>query len=156
MPYFGINGLSMILCLWSPLHPLSKLLAIQDHTQNLDEQLWMRGRREVSIISHRPMTRSDLKQERSLFRESVSTFLYLVVAHKTVIFVSWIFEFHCIIFKITETLVLNANTAKLKHLSEPEKSGKSYRDFRETGLWSEKRVTPRPITFKTVTEDALK
>ena len=30
VPYFGINGLSMILCLCSPLHPLSKLLAIQD------------------------------------------------------------------------------------------------------------------------------
>ena len=27
VPYFGINGLSMILCLWSPLHPLSKLLS---------------------------------------------------------------------------------------------------------------------------------
>ena len=30
VPYFGINGLSMILCLCSPLHPLSKLVAIQD------------------------------------------------------------------------------------------------------------------------------
>ena len=79
VPYFGINGLSMILCLWSPRHPLSKLLAIQDHTQNLEEQLWMGGRREVSIISHRPLTRSDLKQERSSFRGSVSTFLQLVV-----------------------------------------------------------------------------
>ena len=46
VPYVGINGLSMILCLWSPLHPLSKLLAIEDHTQNLGEQLWMGGRRE--------------------------------------------------------------------------------------------------------------
>ena len=80
VPYFGINGLSTILCLWSPLHPLSKLLAIQDHTQNLEEQLWMGGRREVSIISHRPVTRSDLQQERSFFRGSVSTFLQLVVA----------------------------------------------------------------------------
>ena len=78
VPYFGINGLSMILCLWSPFHPLSKLLAIQDHTQNLEEQL--EGRREVSIISHRPVTRSDLKRERSFFRGSVSTFLQLVVA----------------------------------------------------------------------------
>ena len=34
---------------------------------------------EVSIISHRPVTRSDLKQERSFFRGSVSTFLQLVV-----------------------------------------------------------------------------
>ena len=35
--------------------------------QNLEEQLWMGGRREVSIISHRPVTRRDLKQERSFF-----------------------------------------------------------------------------------------
>ena len=40
----------------------------------------MGGRREVSIISHRPLTSSDLKQERSFFRGSVSTFLQLVVA----------------------------------------------------------------------------
>ena len=80
LPYFGINGLSMILCLWSPLHPLSKLIAIQDHAQNLEEQLWIGGRREVSIISYRPVTGSDLKQERSFFRGSVSTFLQLVVA----------------------------------------------------------------------------
>ena len=70
----------MILCLWSHLHPLSKLLAIQDHTQNLEKQLWMGGRREVSIIFYRPVTRSDLKQERSFFRGSVSSFLQLVVA----------------------------------------------------------------------------
>ena len=80
VPYFGINGLSMILCLWSPLHPLSKLLAIQDHTQNVEEQLWIGGRREVSIICYRLVTRSDLKQERSFFRGSVSSFLQLVVA----------------------------------------------------------------------------
>ena len=40
----------------------------------------MGGRREVSIIFYRPVTRSDLKQERSFFRGSVSTFLQLVVA----------------------------------------------------------------------------
>ena len=40
----------------------------------------MGGRKEVSIISHRPVTRSDLQQERSFFRGSVSTFLQLVVA----------------------------------------------------------------------------
>ena len=32
----------------------------------------MGGRKEVSIISHRPVTRSDLKEERSFFRGSVS------------------------------------------------------------------------------------
>ena len=31
-------------CLLSPLAPLSMLLAIQDHAQTLDEQLWMEGR----------------------------------------------------------------------------------------------------------------
>ena len=36
--------------------------------------------REVSILSHRPVTSSDLKQERLCFLESVSTFLQLVVA----------------------------------------------------------------------------
>ena len=40
----------------------------------------MGGRREVSIISCRPVTRSDLKQERSFFQGSVSSFLQLVVA----------------------------------------------------------------------------
>ena len=45
----------------------------------------MGGRREVSIIFYRPVTRSDLKQERSFFRESVSSFLQLVVAHAAVI-----------------------------------------------------------------------
>ena len=41
----------------------------------------MGRRREVSIIFYRPVTRSDLKQERSFFRGSVSTFfLQLVVA----------------------------------------------------------------------------
>ena len=77
---FCLKWPAMILCLWSLLHPFSKLLAIQDHTQNLEEQLWMGGRREVIIISLRHVTSSDLKQERSFFRRSVSTFLQLVVA----------------------------------------------------------------------------
>ena len=68
------------LVLLTPLHPLSKLPAIKDHAQNLEEQLWMGGRREVSISPHRPVTSSDLKQERLCFCESVSTFLQLVVA----------------------------------------------------------------------------
>ena len=40
----------------------------------------MGGRREVSIIFYRPVTRSDLKQETSFFHGSVSSFLQLVVA----------------------------------------------------------------------------
>ena len=37
----------------------------------------MEGRSDAAIISHRPMTRGDLKQERSFFG-SVSTFLLVV------------------------------------------------------------------------------
>ena len=51
----------------------------------------MGGRREVSIISHRPVTRKDLKQERSFFHVSVSTFLQLVVALLYVIIITIIF-----------------------------------------------------------------
>ena len=40
----------------------------------------MGGRREVSILSHRPVTSSGLKQEWLFFRESVPTFLQLVAA----------------------------------------------------------------------------
>ena len=64
----------MILRLWLALHPLSKLLAIQDHAQNLEEHLWIGGRREVSILSHRPVTSSALKHERFFFRECLNIF----------------------------------------------------------------------------------
>ena len=37
------------------------------------------GEEGVTILSHRPVTSSDLKQDRLFFRESVSTFLQLVV-----------------------------------------------------------------------------
>ena len=80
VPYFGLNGLPMILCLWSLLLPFSKLQAIQDDAQNLEDQLWMGGRRDLSIILHRSVTTRDLKKERAVFRLSVSTFLQLVVA----------------------------------------------------------------------------
>ena len=55
----------------------------------------MGGRREVSIISHRPVTRSDLKQERSVFRGSVSRFLQLVVAF--LIFSTPVQNFHIVL-----------------------------------------------------------
>ena len=79
VPYFGINGLSMIFCLWW-LHPLSKLLAIQDPAQNLGGTT-LNGREEgqVTVISHRPMTSSNLKQERSFFHGHTSTFLQQVI-----------------------------------------------------------------------------
>ena len=59
-------------------------ITIQDHAQNW-EKTTLNGRagREVSIISHRPVTSSDLKQERSCFRRSVLSFsLQLVVSLK--------------------------------------------------------------------------
>ena len=37
LPYFGSNGLSMIFCLWSPLHRLLKFLELQDHAQNWEK-----------------------------------------------------------------------------------------------------------------------
>ena len=80
VPYLGLNGLSTILCLWSLLIPLSKLLAIQAHAQNMKKQLWMEGRELVSVIPQRSVTSSDLQQERPVFCQSVSTFLQLVVA----------------------------------------------------------------------------
>ena len=64
----------------SPSFPYqSCFVAIQDHAPNLEEQLWMEGRREVSIMSHRPVTSNDLKQERWFSCRSVSTFLQLAV-----------------------------------------------------------------------------
>ena len=42
----------------------------------------MGGRRQVSIISPRPVTRSDLKQEGLFFCGSLSTFLQLAVPFK--------------------------------------------------------------------------
>ena len=63
----------------TPLHPILKLLAIQGHAKKMDEQLRMGGRREVSVISQRPVTSSDLEQERSHF-SSVSTFFKPVLA----------------------------------------------------------------------------
>ena len=43
-----VNDLVLVI----PSPPLSKLLAIQGHAQNLEEQLWMEGRREVSVYPH--------------------------------------------------------------------------------------------------------
>ena len=39
------------------------------------------GEEEASILSYRPVTSSNLKQDRLFFRESVSTFLQLVLAY---------------------------------------------------------------------------
>ena len=60
--------------------PVHDLVLVMPPPPPIDEQLSTGGRREISIISHRPVTSSDLKQERSFFRGSVSTCLQLVVA----------------------------------------------------------------------------
>ena len=44
--------LASMACPWSPLLPLSKILEIQEHAQNKEEQLWMEGRREVRWVSY--------------------------------------------------------------------------------------------------------
>ena len=49
----------------------------------------MGGRREVSFISHRPVTSSDLKHERLFVGGSVSTVLQLVVAAHTLSIELW-------------------------------------------------------------------
>ena len=86
-PYFVLTCPAMILCLWSPI-----LLAIQDHAQNLEEQLWMEGRRKVSITLHRSVTSSDLKWVSQHFCNwSVSTHsscLSFIPIHPCAVFVT--------------------------------------------------------------------
>ena len=70
----------------------------------------MGGGRGVSILSHRPVTSSDLKQERLFFRESVSTFLQLVVAIMRVSMGWWHLRLSA---KILALLRLSANFFQL-------------------------------------------
>ena len=60
-----------LLCMWFPPLLSSKLLAIQDHAQNLEEQLWTEWRREVSIIFHRCLTSSNFWSKKGRFFISV-------------------------------------------------------------------------------------
>ena len=64
------------------LIPPPPLIKVASNTRPYTKLGWttLNGR-EVSIISRRPVTRSDLKQERPFLRGSVSTFLQLVVAN---------------------------------------------------------------------------
>ena len=48
--------------------------------ETLRKNLEWEGGAERGLISNRPVTNSDLKQEKSFFRRSVSNFLQLVVA----------------------------------------------------------------------------
>ena len=47
----------------------------------------MEGRKEVSIISHRPVSRRDLEQERLFFCWSVSPIVELVVAFQLILLI---------------------------------------------------------------------
>ena len=47
----------------------------------------MEGRKEVSIISHRPVSSRDLEQERFFFCWSVSTILELFVAFQLILLI---------------------------------------------------------------------
>ena len=67
------------LVLVSPPPPLFKVSSNTRPCSKLGGTTLNGGRRGVTILSHRPMTCSDLKQDRLFFRESVSTFLQLVV-----------------------------------------------------------------------------
>ena len=54
-------------------------------------------------------------------------------------FVNW--RFHCIIFKIIETLILNVNMASSKQLSRPEKlPGPFEKQVPEQGFWSQTHI----------------
>ena len=64
----------------TPPPPLFKVASTTRPCSKLGGTTLNGGRGEVSILSHRPVTSSELKQDRLFFRESVSTFLQLVVA----------------------------------------------------------------------------
>ena len=70
------------LVLLTPPPPLFKVASNTRPCSKLGGTTLNGGRREVSILSHRPVTSSDLKLDRLFFRESVSTFLRLVVANR--------------------------------------------------------------------------
>ena len=77
---FWLKWLVHDLVLVTPPPPLIKVASNTRPCSKLGGTTLNGGRGEVSILSHRPVTSSDLKQDRLFFRESVSTFLQLVVA----------------------------------------------------------------------------
>ena len=68
------------LVLVTPPPPLFKVASNTRPCSKLGGTTLNGRRRGVSILSHRSVTSSDLKQDRLFFRESVSTFFQLVVA----------------------------------------------------------------------------
>ena len=82
---FWLKWLVHYLVLVTPPPPLFKVASNTRPCSRLGGTTLNGGRGEVSILSHRPVTSSDLKQDRLFFRESVSTFLQLVVTY----FIPW-------------------------------------------------------------------
>ena len=82
---FWLKWLVHDLVLVTPPPPLFKVASNTRPCSRLGGTTLNGGRGEVSILSHRPVTSSDLKQDRLFFRESVSTFLQLVVTY----FIPW-------------------------------------------------------------------
>ena len=72
------------LVLVTPPPPLFKVASNTRPCSKLGGTTLNGGRKEVSILSLRPVTSSDLKQDRLFFHESVSTFLQLVVAKQVI------------------------------------------------------------------------
>ena len=72
---FGLNDLPLGLCFWSASAPYQSWSKRSGTTLN-------GGDAQVSIISHRRVTSSDLKYERPGFRRPVATFLQLTAALK--------------------------------------------------------------------------
>ena len=75
--YFGINGYDHVLVIPPP--PITKVASYTRPSPcSKREGTTLNGREDS--ISHRPMTSSDLKYEKSFFHGRVSTFLQLVAA----------------------------------------------------------------------------
>ena len=75
---FWLKWLVHDLVLVTPPPPLFKVASNTRPCSKLGGTTLNGGSGEVSILSHRPVTSSALKQDRLFFRESVSTFLQLV------------------------------------------------------------------------------
>ena len=73
----------------------------------------MGGRRKVSIIFYRPLTRSDLKQERSFFRGSVPSFLIVEVDIATLLVCSIYLYYYTTTTTTTTTTLLQFNMFRM-------------------------------------------
>ena len=80
VPYFDLTVLFMILCSWSSPPTLIKVATNTRPCSKLGWTTLNGWKEEVSVISHRRVTSSGLKEERPVLRRSVLLVLQLVVA----------------------------------------------------------------------------